>query len=42
MYQRNVHVMGNADSVLESSALTAHENGWLLGKGINVGKCKSY
>ena len=39
---RNVHVMSNTESVLESSALTAHENEWLLGKGINVGKCKSY
>lgn len=42
VYQRNVHVMSNAESVLESSALTAHEKERLLEKGINTGKCKSY
>lgn len=36
------HIMGNVDSVLESSVLIAYENQWVLGKGINVVKCKLY
>lgn len=42
MYWRNVHIMGNAQSLLEFSVLTACENQWVLGKGINVERCKLY
>ena len=38
MYQRNVQIMGNTQSVLQSSALTTSENQWVSGKGVSVGK----
>ena len=38
VYQRNVQIMGNTQSVLQSSALTTSENQWVSGKGVSVGK----